>query len=193
MKMIEFDPLQHTYTVDGMRYISVTQIIFGMGLYGDVANWFTEESRMRGKYVHQIIAWYLSDELDDYTVDNSLRGYLDAWKRFEVDTGFVPTITEKPLVNDLYLLAGTPDHIGMLNGIESVIDVKTGGVGPATGLQLAGYELLYGKPLKRLALSLRGSGKYTLIPFQDEGDRGIFLAAWALFNWKKNNLKNGSK
>lgn len=192
--MIKFDSDTHTYTVDGIRYVSVTQVLSGLGLYGDAANWFTEEGRMRGTYVHKIIAWHLAEELDDSTVDDSLRGYFDAWKQFEADTGFVPTDTEKPLANDIYLLAGTPDHIGLFNGKYAIVDVKTSAtVGAAEQLQTAGYELLYktpfNTPIKRFSLHLAKTGKYRLIEHENRQDRHIFLSCLAIYQWKKNNLK----
>jgi hypothetical protein len=158
--MITFDPATHTYTLNGEKVPGITQIIADMGLIDP--SWFTDYSRERGTFVHRIIQWHLSGELDEETVDESLIGYLNAWKQFELDAGFVPTAIEVPLASELYRYAGTPDYIGRLNGCEAVIDAKSGGISPATGLQLAAQEILAGRPLKRFALQLMDTGKYKL-------------------------------
>lgn len=190
--MLEFDESSHAYRIDGQFLPSVTTIIKEAGLYGNAANYFTEYARDRGSYVHRIIEWHLSGELDETTIDDSLLLYFDAWKRFELDTGFISSVTEQPMASEIHRFAGTPDHIGKLNGMMSVIDVKTGIAGPATGIQLAAYEILYADRLKRFALQLMDTGKYKLTEFKDRQDRAIFLAALSIYHWKKNNLKGVS-
>jgi hypothetical protein len=187
-RMIQFDPATHTYTVEGVKFPSVTQILQAMG-FVDTA-FFTEHARTRGKYVHQIIGWSVTGEIDESTIDPELQGYLDAWGAFIRDTGFISTATEKPMGSILHRFAGTPDHIGMLNKQEAVVDAKTGAIAPWVGLQLAGYEILAARPLKRFALALKEDGKYSLKAFTDRQDSQIFKAALAVYWWQKNNLRN---
>jgi hypothetical protein len=85
MPELLFDPDSHTYTLNGEKVPSITQIIADMGLID--TTWFTDHSRERGTFVHRIIEWHLLKELDEDTVDESLVGYLNAWKRFELDSG----------------------------------------------------------------------------------------------------------
>ncbi len=186
--MIEFDPATHTYTLDGQPVPSVTKILSDMNFI-DTA-YFTEYSRTRGTLVHRIIHWHVEGTLDPSTVDPSLMGYFTAWRRFVDDTGFVSTETEKPLASEIYRFAGTPDHIGMLNGREAVIDVKSGAVFPSTPLQLGGYEILAGRRLARFALCLKDDGKYNLKPeYKDRQDRNIFLSAVSCWHWQNTCMK----
>jgi hypothetical protein len=182
--MVEFFPESHRYEIDGHPVPSVTTILKDMGFVD--AQWFTDHARTRGTYVHQIIEWHITGEIDESTIDPELQGYLDAWGAFTADTGFVSTETEKPLASDIYRFAGTPDHIGMLNGREAVIDAKTGAIYPHVGLQLAGYEILATRPLKRFGLQLKEDGRYSLKEFKDRQDRGIFLAALSCWHWQRN-------
>lgn len=185
--MITFNPESHSYTIDGQPAPSVTQILAAMGFVD--STWFTDYGRERGKLVHRIIHWHITGELDETTIDPALQGYFDAWLLFEKETGFVSTATEKPMGSVLHRFCGTPDHIGALYGYESVIDCKTGAIAPWVGIQLAGYEILYGKgPLKRYALHLKEDGKYSLKAFTDRQDRNIFLSALACYQWQKNNM-----
>lgn len=183
--MITFDPTTHTYTLDGHPAPSNTTVLQDMGFID--TTWFTAYGRARGKMVHKVIHWNLTGELDEASIDPVIRGYFDAWLAFEKDTGFVPTEIEKPLGSLLYRFCGTPDYIGMLYDHDAVVDVKTGAVAPWTGLQLAGYEILAERPLKRYALALTEDGKYSLKPFTDRQDRQIFLAALACWWWQRNN------
>jgi hypothetical protein len=183
--MIQFDPATHSYTIDGQPAPSVTQILADMNFVD--STWFTDYSRERGKLVHRIIHWHVTGELDPETIDPVLQGYFSAWLAFEKDTGFVSTAPEVPMGSALHRFCGTPDHIGMLNRQEAAVDCKTGAIAPWVGIQLAGYEILAARPLKRYALQLKEDGKYSLKPFTDRQDRGIFLAALACWQWQHNN------
>lgn len=186
--MITFDPITHTYTLDGQPVPSVTTILKDMGFID--TTWFTDYGRHRGKLVHRIIHWHLTRELEEETVDDALMGYFEAWRRFESETGFVSTETEKPLASEIWRFAGTPDHIGYFqkrDGRDSVIDVKSGAVSPSTPLQLSGYEILHGHTLKRFGLQLKEDGRYSLKEFKDRQDAQIFKAALACWWFQKNN------
>ncbi|MFZ1007701.1 MAG: hypothetical protein WAN65_12745, partial [Candidatus Sulfotelmatobacter sp.] len=50
--IVEFDPSTHTYYLDGERVPSVTQILAESGLVD--AGWYTEWSRERGSFVHEL-------------------------------------------------------------------------------------------------------------------------------------------
>jgi len=189
--MLTFDAEKHEYRLDGVRLPSVTQIIADAGLYGNTS-YFTDYSRDRGSFVHQIIEWHLSQELDEATIDPVLMPYFEAWKRFEAESSYVSDSCEEQLASSRYRYAGTIDHIGHLNGYFCIIDVKSGAPTPATGIQLAGYEnLLKVKGAKRFALHLKDDGNYKLIEYKDSNDRNVFLAALSLYYWKQNNNVKG--
>ena len=187
--MVQFNPQDHTYTIDDVQYPSVTQILADLGFYGSAAAYFTEYGRDRGRLVHKIVEYHCKGVLEESSIDPALKGYFEAWLLFEKDTGFISIDCEVPLVSPEYGFAGTPDHVGILNNSNSVIDVKTGAVFPATGIQLAGYEILRDQHLKRYGLQLKQNGKYSLKPFKDRSDRGTFLSALSVFQWKRNNVK----
>ena len=190
--MIKFDEATHTYTVDGVRLVSVTQVIADAGLYGDATAFFTEYSRNRGTNIHKIIQWHLSKELDESTVGPVERPYFDAWLKFEAEADYVSDACEKAMASVPYRFAGTVDHVGHLNGHPSLIDTKTGATMPATSLQLAGYEVLIKSPgIKRFSLQLMNTGKYKLTEFKNRSDRGVFLSALSLYFWKRNHLNGG--
>lgn len=187
--MITFDEETHTYTAGGVIVPSVTQIISAAGLYGNTS-FYTEESRLRGSYVHQIIEYHLSGELDESTIDESLRPYFDAWLRFVEESKYESEECEKRLAHNYLRYAGTIDHVGHLNGLFSIIDVKTGqSIHPATAIQTAGYSGLLNTYAARFALLLKDDGTYKLQSYKSSEDKDVFLAALNLYYWKQNNLK----
>jgi len=185
---IVFNESDHSYRVGGARFPSVTQIIADMGLYGNAADYFTEWSRERGSFVHKIIQWHLSGELDEATIDPALQPYFDAWRRFEQEAGYVSDACEKVMASEFYKFAGTVDHIGHLNGYYCILDVKTGALSPATAIQMGGYEILMKSPgIRRFGLRLMDTGKYSLKEYKDRQDSKIFLAALSVYYWKQDN------
>lgn len=76
MAKFSFDPLTHTYTVDDMDRVSVTRCLPDI-YYSD-----NREAKLKGKYGHEMCRLYLLNDLNEDTLDDSLRPYLDALKLF---------------------------------------------------------------------------------------------------------------
>jgi len=55
---------------------------------------------------------------------------------------FEPLVVEQPLVSDKMGYGGTPDWYGLLDGVPTVLDIKTGRLYPDQFVQMAGYRLL---------------------------------------------------
>jgi hypothetical protein len=186
---VEFDAHAHVYRFRGVRYPSVTQIIADSCLYGDTS-YYTDYSRERGTYVHRVIQWHLSGELDEATIDPVILPYFKGWLRFQKEAAFVSDECEKVLISDSHRFAGTVDHIGHLNGHFCLIDVKTGSPQPAHAIQTAAYGILLKHPgIKRFSLYLTAEGKYKLVEDKDRDDGKIFLSCLAVYYWKQNNLR----
>lgn len=186
--MVEFSEADHTYTVDGTQYPSVTQVLQAEGFID--TRWYDEWSREKGKYGHRATALYDQGDLDEASLDPVLVPYLDAWKRFREDTGFLPSAVEVPLVNVRLGFAGTPDRVGtMRDGECFILDLKLGHVEPWAALQTGAYRLLIESPYRRAAVQLKGNGKPHITIHNDRQDMQIFQAALSCHNWKKNNLR----
>lgn len=193
--VIDFDASTHTYTVDGMVYASVTQVIGGAGMYGDAVRWYDEYSRDLGDKVHKTIALYHDGRLDPIEVDDVIEPYLDGWIKFLTDSKYQPMSggVEVRLADSFIRTAGTADSIGCYEGRAAILDIKTGAPHPATGIQLAGYEYLYladhDGSCRRIAVHLKADGKYRLVEYRDRHDKETFLSAVRIHHWKKENLK----
>ena len=183
---LAFDETTHTYTLGGEILPSVTQIIKETGLAGD-SNWTPDPFYLiRGTLVHQATALLDRNDLDEASVDPQIRGYLESYKRFLKETGFLPEVVEVPRFNPTLRYAGTPDRVGRLSGEGLVLDLKTGVSRPRWHkIQTAGYVLLSPEhPEKRAALYLGGDGTFSLVEHTDPHDSQVFLAALTVHRWK---------
>ena len=143
MNALEFDPIQHVYSIQGRAIPGVTSILKEAGLCYYPPN--ADDARLLGKNVHEAI--HLLDtpeegELDPSTMDPAWLPYLEQYTRFKEQTGFQVTHSEIPLYEDVLLFAGTEDKIGTINGVLSLVDIKTGSPAKWHICQLAAYKHL---------------------------------------------------
>lgn len=196
MSGLTFNAERHEYRLNGVIVPSVTQITDQFVDFSFVNPEALELARQRGTAVH--IACELDDynELDESTVDPRIVPYLDAYRKFRYEGGFTPEHTEMRVYSERYGFAGTLDRRGPMNGGKAtLLDIKTGATAsPSWALQTAGYALaydeMYGATTKgRCVLQLKPNGKYNLIHYKGRNDTKVFLAALAVFNWKKGHAK----
>lgn len=194
MSALAFDHATHTYTLDGRVLPSVTQVLQAVGLVN--SDWFTDEARLRGQYVHAAIALDQEGALDDATLDPALVPYVAAWRQFVRDTGFVALSWEQPVVDAERGYAGTYDVIGRLTSTIGVlppalIDIKSGAPQAWVALQTAAYARAARTPamplLARAALWLRADGTYRYLPQTNRADERVWLAALEVYQWQTAN------
>jgi hypothetical protein len=88
--------------------------------------------------------------------------------------------------------AGTLDMVGVLRGVECVIDWKSGQVPRTVGPQTAAYERFYrgkrgGRIRRRYCVQLCDTGDYRLHPLKDPADWSYFLSALNIHHWRQKN------
>lgn len=154
----EFEAEGHKY---GNGLESVTGILKAEGFID--TRFYDDWSRDRGSMIHLATAYDDQGELDEETLDPVILPYLEAWRRFRKESGFVPEKIEPSMMSTAYRYAGTPDRIGELPG-----------------------------RIKRAAVELHDDGTYKLVPFTDRQDVNLWLAALSVHNWKKNKLRRQS-
>ena len=190
MPDFKFQEKGHLYTLDGIAIPSVTQVL------PDNPHNKDDYSMNRGTLVHKTIYLYNIGDLDEDTLDEQLKPYLEAYNKFRKDC---------------------PD-------IRGIVELKSGSPSPTDELQVAGYCLLvnaqnppfsdkplkgYEVPLYHLSykyagiidileldslpcrkaynLYLSGDGKYDLIDRSKDLRRNesIFLSFLTTYQWKK--------
>jgi hypothetical protein len=157
---VTFEPEGHVYTWNGIHPDSITQILKAEGFIN--TDWYDEWSRDKGSMVHLACHYDIAGELDEDSLDDEIRPYLAAFRKFMADSGLKVERSEVPGVNTTHLYCGTPDIVGC-----------------------------FPKPTaaRRFALELNKEGKYKLIPHTDQNDFNVWLSAVAVYNWKKNHRR----
>lgn len=189
MNGLVFDAERHAYILDGRVIPSVTQILTAEGIID--GQWYTEDGRRRGGHVHLALRYLDEGRLDEDSVTDEVRPYLEAWGRFLSETGFICLQIERPFVCEALGYAGTPDRVGWMDGgkILSVIDIKTGSPEPWHALQTAAYAVGIGKRMaKRWSVYLRNDGNYRLVQYQDIDDINAWIGLVSIRNWKQKHM-----
>lgn len=198
---LQFDPASHRYAVDGAWVPSVTQTLQAVGLASDFAHVpaeVLERKRAIGEAVHTACHYDDEGDLDEATVHPDVRPYLEGWRLFRREMGFVPLLLETRVYHPLYRYAGTLDRFGRLehqSGVYVLVDIKTGDPeAAAAALQTAAYvealRLARAHPVlaalpddvavERWSVQLRPDGTYRVrvYPVREHyRDFGVFCAA----------------
>lgn len=195
--MLQYDDATHTYTLDGIRLKSVTQILREAGLtdYANVNPAVLQRSQDFGTAVHDMTYLYDRNDLDMESLDHALVPLLDAWKSFLCVSGWETAASEQLVYSRRYLYAGRYDRKGIYNGKLTILDIKTGMKSKATvkttGIQLAGYQIAHdelskdGKVKQRMAVWLTGDGSFKTETYTDKCDQSRFLACLTVANIKE--------
>lgn len=187
--VFHFDAETHTYTLDGRKLPSVTQILKRLSreAYRFVDRKVMDKAAALGTAVHKLIELDIEGTLDEDALAPELHLYLTSWRTFLATSGFRPLLSESLVYSTRYGYAGTLDLLGELHDFIALIDAKRCASVPVTaGPQTAGYELAArerfpeifnsGKPVKRFALQLNTDGTHRLVPFKDPNDARVFLS-----------------
>lgn len=183
----------HTYWLDGRRVPGFTEVVRGLGLNPN-ANYYTEEGRKRGSAVHAALHYYLDGGVDWASIDERVRGYVEAGVEFLKTINFEPRLIEAPRVHPVYLFGCKPDLIGEMLGTPVIVDYKTGDVGSdpdarLVGLQTAAAQLVNdldapwtaGRHTKRFAVQLWENGRYKAVLLRSPHDHARWLNAVDLY------------
>jgi hypothetical protein len=194
---------EHVYTHLGARVPGVTSVLAAERLID--ARFFTAESRIRGTAVHAAVEQDEREILDEAFLDPRIGGYLEGWRAFKRDSGYVTATL--PILGGLALMAevrmcslsmgvaGTADGIGTMRGVHglALIDVKSGEPSPATSLQTAAYASMFHEHTgivasMRFAVQLTAEGNYRIHKYADLNDIFAFRAALGVHRWRQRNL-----
>lgn len=192
MNKLTLEPEQHIYTVEKRVVPGVTSILqdnFGVKPY------WSEWHAQKGTAVHQAIALLVKGELDWESVDDRIKGRIEAFERFLRETGYEVLESEVSLFSSRYQFAGTLDLVvtdGAVNPI--LVDIKPPSAEPIVDLQLAAYSLLLEEEgthkIKRAAcVCLKDNGYYSMKWVDNLAlSQRVFLACLTVSNWQKEKL-----
>ena len=133
------------------------------------SHWFTEESRLRGQYLHEAIALHHQDDLAAESLDPGLQPFWAGYVAFLTERGFMAAGGEHPVHDGIAGYAGRYDLFGQFPALPDtamdLVDVKTGRAATWVRLQTALYRRCLPEVTRcrRWALELPGDGRYRLL------------------------------
>ncbi len=205
----DFDHEEHVYRVDGVARPGVTEILKAANLSDNATGgngWsidpdVLDNAAERGAIVHLAVELDCQGTLDEDTVDDEIWPYVEAWRDFVSDTGFLPLANELTFYEPCSDYAGTLDMIGLIGDQLTILDLKTGSVGLKAWHK---YQLAaYARPFflkesvwpHRMMLHLRPELKrkkyrdYNFSPASATWDWKVFDAARTVFAAKELDAK----
>lgn len=119
-----------------------------LGIQGIDSSKFVDDKADIGKLAHLMITDWLQGKktnTDDFTknqigqAENSVISFFE-WEKTH---GIKPILIEEELVSEKYKFGGTADIYGKVNGLNELIDLKTGsGIYPEMIIQVSAYKKL---------------------------------------------------
>lgn len=178
MSELIFDETLHRYVLDGQVLPSVTQVLKPLYDFSFVNPDLLRRAAEYGTALHKTVELYLKNDLDEDSLDDALKGPLDAFKEWQRATNEVDPIIETFCYHPRLKYAGTPD----LAYPHSIIDIKSRPVNMLTDpIQLAAYDHFGKGNRARFVLELKQDGTYNFTrvnPTKKSGD-----LAWSRFRY----------
>jgi hypothetical protein len=196
MPILALDSNNRILTVDGEPKPHITDVLRDMGLskfYEGVADiqYYAE----RGQAVHMACRIINEGILDEESVSEDCKGYIQAYRLFLKESGFIHEASEIPLYSGLHDFCGTLDLVGAIHGQRVVIDIKTSSsIDPSVEIQVGAQAILWnhnnqGKPLSgRYVLQLKKDSTYRLKDLSHINEF-LFLDALKLWHWKQSHKR----
>lgn len=194
MSALQFDPAAHIYTVDGIQVPSVTEVLSDVGIidYSHLPDATREMALDRGRAVHLATQFDDEGDLDEASIPEAHRGYLEAWRRFRRECRFHPELIEHRGFHPVHKYAGTLDRTGNLGGnvVNCLLDIKTNDAQEWVRYQLAAYAAFFDSPRKyiRMSVELHADGSYRLKEFACrhwQSDMNVFVSALNVYRAKR--------
>ncbi len=196
--MIKLDKETHVYTDhNGIVLPGVTTILSPIIDYSGVPERIMEAARHRGNEVHLACELYLWDMLDEDSLEDEYKPYLDGFKLFLKETGFQPELVEQIVHHPVMGYAGTLDLAGTFmhkkKDVRALIDIKsTFRLMDSTAPQTWAYREAHAvahpdqRFKHRYGLRLTREGKYQLKAYADDMEDGnIFRSCLAIHRFNK--------
>lgn len=191
-----FDQESHTYWLDGVQIDGVTSMLKDMEDLSSIPTEILARKAALGTAVHY--ATELDDQglLDEDTVHEEVRGYLEGWRLFKREHKVELISIEQKLAHRRMRYAGTVDRVMKVDGERGVWDIKTRlQIPPAVGVQLAAYNELVREngiadrrhKLENRAIQLKPDGTYQIHRFNHEEHYAAWIALLTLRNWRKSH------
>lgn len=169
------DDLHEYYAADGERLKHATGMLEEAGKTD--STWMTEEGRVRGSAVHEMTMHYDLGAVEPDDIKSPYKGYLLAYVRAcEILRPMWQDI-ETPVRHRFYRCACTPDRRGLIDGLLTTVEIKSGQPCEADKIQTALQSMMLasqgGLPAehhRRMVIYVRADGRFKVDDLVDKRD-----------------------
>ena len=168
---------------------------YGLGVKGIDMDGYRDALADVGTLAHRMILDHLRGDKTDTAncpkdqvdlAENCFIKYLEWEGQHQVE----PILVETPLVSEAGGFGGTPDFIGNIDGVPTLMDYKTGkGIYEDYWYQLGGYSLLYQGTLRDFRILNIGRDESEKFVEEQRSDvnteRSIFIHALEIYKLKR--------
>lgn len=125
MAQLLFFDQGHKYTLDGEEVPSVSELcrFLSREVYGTVAQYTLDRAAERGTMVHK--ACEALDVYGKVEVTDDIAPYVQAYLKFRQEHEIKWSMVERSIAHQKERYAGTIDRYGELDGLKSLVDLKT--------------------------------------------------------------------
>lgn len=186
--MLAFDTVAHAYTWDGHPVPGVTTILLPLMDFSRIDPEVLAAKAALGTAVHVATELSDADDLVEDSVHDSVRPYLDAWRKFRSDTGAEILSAEQQVFHPLHRYAGTLDRVLKLDGLKYLTDIKSSAEIPASaGPQTAAYLSALGDAsvIRRAVVQLKPDGAYRFHKLEDPNDMAVFISCLTIYRHRE--------
>jgi hypothetical protein len=188
--LLTFDEAAHEYRLGGVRVPGVTSVLRPLADFSGIPRDVLAAKADLGRRVHAACEFDDDGDLDEDSIEDDVRPYLEGWRAFLRDSGAKVLHNERRVLDTGLMYAGTLDNVLLIDGAQWLVDKKTCiTLPPAVGPQTAAYMRALADPAvtHRGALRLRPDGTYRLDQLTCRDDWSVFLACLTLTRWRESN------
>lgn len=190
---IQFREEDHTYWFCDRRVPSVTQLMKPLFDFEWINKEILERKSAIGSAVHKATEIFDLGMQFESDLHPLVRPYFDAYRRFTDEVNPKWQGIEERVHNKLLGYAGTLDRFGVINDLDSLLDIKcVATVSAGAFVQCSAYAEARGNPTaKRFALQLKPDGKFELHESKaaHREDFGVFISCITQHRWKAKYAK----
>ena len=197
---MEFDDLEHRYSLGGVTVPGLTSVLQHTGIAPGF--WFLSREDQefyssRGQAVHKCVELSVRKTLDRRTIVQEVRPYLIGIERFFADHKVEVLeyeggpFAERPLIHKTFRYGCRPDLVVRIGDRTGVCEVKaTSAHSPATAIQTAGQLLAVRHVMPRVGVMrvglrlLKTEPWYDLKWYDERSDEAVWLSALNLYNFQ---------
>lgn len=205
MPQIVFDEQTHTYTVGGVRYPSVTEILAPMHDKAAINPAILATAAERGKMIHETLEFI--DYGEDVDIHPEIAPYVIAYHRFLTDYRPRWELIETPLYSPFEGgYCGTVDRCGQIDGLAAVVDIKTiqtptqeDYVSLSAQTAAYAYAINPDEDIKRYGLFLRKDRTYRLVDCDELDEKRstpgmlVFQMCFNFYQFRKGVIESGKR